>query len=148
MRLTKEELKERNRLYYLNNKEKINERARQWKAKNKEKANESSRKSNKKRRDSNPKEIEKNRMLKYKYGISWDNFVELFEKQHGCCAICKTSLSLISTGLKHNTANVDHCHQTNKVRGLLCNPCNQALGLFKDSTTILKNAEEYLNAFI
>ena len=47
--------------------------------------------------------------------------------------------------LKHNVKlNVDHCHITNKVRGLLCHDCNRALGLLKDNTSILSSAINYL----
>jgi hypothetical protein len=38
----------------------------------------------------------------------------------------------------------DHCHQTNKFRGLLCGKCNKALGLFGDSAGIISSALEYL----
>lgn len=40
---------------------------------------------------------------------------------------------------------VDHCHETGQVRGLLCNLCNQALGLFKDSPELLARATAYLH---
>lgn len=41
--------------------------------------------------------------------------------------------------------NVDHCHTTSKIRGVLCNKCNQALGLFKDNPDNLLKAIKYLN---
>lgn len=41
---------------------------------------------------------------------------------------------------------VDHCHQTNQVRGLLCGPCNRALGLLKDNIGNLERAIAYLDA--
>lgn len=39
---------------------------------------------------------------------------------------------------------VDHCHDTGKIRGLLCHNCNRALGLLKDSVHTLESAIDYL----
>lgn len=52
--------------------------------------------------------------------------------QYGACAVCKN----------HSDTRlvVDHDHATGKVRGLLCNQCNVALGLFRDSKQALQNA--------
>ena len=74
--------------------------------------------------------------LKHKYGISEEDYERLFESQNGRCAICKKETE--------RRLDVDHCHSTNKVRGLLCNQCNQGLGLFQDNPLILKSALEYL----
>ena len=83
--------------------------------------------------------------LQKTYGMSYEEFHNLYEQQLGCCAICKTSLVLLgTTETKYKVACVDHNHITGKVRGLLCNKCNRALGLFKDNITILKLAAEYL----
>ena len=87
----------------------------------------------------NNKEIYKNGILKRKYGITFSEFKEKFELQEGKCKICLKKLEL----LDKNT-HVDHCHKTNKVRGILCNSCNVALGHVKDDITILKNAILYL----
>jgi Recombination endonuclease VII len=54
------------------------------------------------------------------------------------CQNCGTGFK--STQDKH----VDHCHKTNKVRGILCNGCNIGLGSFKDDINLLKNAIKYL----
>lgn len=43
------------------------------------------------------------------------------------------------------TLFVDHCHDKKKVRGMLCNNCNTGLGYFKDDTTRLQRAIDYLN---
>ena len=77
------------------------------------------------------------RRIKHLYGVSREEYDLRVHQQQGCCAICGTETAW-------NLA-VDHCHETNRIRGLLCNTCNRALGLFKDSPTIIHNAYEYLN---
>ena len=42
---------------------------------------------------------------------------------------------------------IDHCHKTGKIRGLLCDTCNRALGLFKDDIQMLKNSVAYLEKY-
>jgi len=81
------------------------------------------------------------RMLMREYGMTPKDYTELFEKQNGCCAICKTEES------GHNVTNhllVDHDHATNKVRGLLCSSCNLMIGKAHDSVDILTSAINYL----
>lgn len=82
----------------------------------------------------------RNRVLKAQYGISLEEYNELFQNQEGRCAICKKH----QTELKRVMA-VDHCHMTGKVRGLLCGPCNMGLGYFKESSVLLAVAKEYLD---
>lgn len=74
------------------------------------------------------------------YGISYKEYLELIERQGGGCAICGTATDQVE-GRK---LAIDHCHKSNKVRGVLCSKCNQGLGAFKDSTKLLSNAIEYL----
>ncbi len=82
--------------------------------------------------------ITKKSTVKTKYGISWKEFEELYEKQQGRCAICNGEE-------KNRMLSIDHCHVTQKVRGLLCGSCNRALGLFKDSPVLLQAAKEYVS---
>jgi len=68
------------------------------------------------------------RMLRETYGLTPQDYLDLFEKQNGCCAICKCEES------GHNATDhllIDHDHITNKVRGLLCSSCNLMLGKAK-----------------
>ena len=51
-----------------------------------------------------------------------------------CCFICKRTENL----------NVDHCHKTNEIRGVLCTRCNLGIGYFKDDPMLLKKAIKYL----
>ena len=82
------------------------------------------------------KERSKRRHLSSTYGLSLD-YVTSFTS----CGICKVSL----TSDRGPTGRcVDHDHKTGKVRGVLCNNCNRALGLMEDSETRLKAAIEYL----
>lgn len=82
------------------------------------------------------------RFVQKTYGISYEDYLELFDKQNGCCAICKSKVSSSRT----SRLFIDHCHDTLKVRGLLCSACNHGLGLFKDSPSVLKRAISYLEA--
>lgn len=84
--------------------------------------------------------VRKNQLQK-KYGITLEQYTELFQKQQGVCDIC--SEPEMAKG-KQNLA-VDHDHKTGIVRGLLCHNCNTALGKFMDNKHILKNAIFYLD---
>jgi len=79
------------------------------------------------------------RKLKSNYGITLELYNQILESQEGKCRICKTDSSLLVKRLA-----VDHCHQSNLIRGLLCQNCNTAVGLLKDSTDILNSAIKYL----
>jgi len=81
------------------------------------------------------------RKLMNEYGMTPENYTELFEKQNGCCAICKASES------GHNVTDhflVDHDHTTGEIRGLLCSSCNLMLGKAHDNIDILSRAITYL----
>lgn len=91
------------------------------------------------------KNCQSDRYLRYRYSISVKNYLEMAERQDGNCAICGKGLELQQdTARRSKKAAVDHCHASGKVRGLLCAPCNQGLGFFKDSIENLKNAISYL----
>ena len=72
-----------------------------------------------------------------KYGISLEDYDRMFEKQNGNCKTC--GLPEINQRLA-----VDHCHETGKVRGLLCSRCNLVLGRVEENTETLWNMIEYL----
>jgi len=83
---------------------------------------------------------------KSKYGVSLSFVRTLYDKQGGVCAICQTEGFKMLGG--HNSGmNLDHCHKTGVVRGLLCHNCNRGLGLLQDSPTYLRRAAEYLEKF-
>ena len=76
---------------------------------------------------------------KARYGITVDDYNEMYISQDGKCAICRTDKKL--KGYFH----VDHCHDTKKIRGLLCMRCNSGIGYFKDNILNLEKAIVYLN---
>jgi hypothetical protein len=78
--------------------------------------------------------------LRRTFGITVEQYNEIFNKQNGRCAICDRHQSEFK-----NSLAVDHCHETNKVRGLLCFHCNTSLGHFRDNPALLKKAIEYIN---
>lgn len=84
-------------------------------------------------RSKNPDKI-RNSNLKHGYGITLEDYKKMCLEQDHKCLICNNISKLF----------VDHCHKTKKVRGLLCNSCNKALGLFKDNPKALERAAIYV----
>jgi hypothetical protein len=79
--------------------------------------------------------IRKMYKIKYSYGLTKEQYIDLKTKCNNACSIC---------GNKERKLCVDHNHTTGKVRGLLCKSCNSGLGIFKDSPEVLKVAIKYL----
>jgi hypothetical protein len=81
----------------------------------------------------------KSNHLKWKYGLSLDQFNKMFDTQGCKCAICRTS--------KFGTHGpvTDHCHDGGHVRGILCSNCNSMIGHGRNSTRILASAIKYLS---
>ena len=84
--------------------------------------------------------VERNSKYKRQYGITIDDYKSMLEKQAGKCAICFTS----DPGARVKHFQVDHCHKTGAVRGLLCHKCNRAIGLLNDSVESVLRAATYL----
>lgn len=80
------------------------------------------------------------RHLKKKYDITDADFSAMLSKQDGKCAVCRTD----TPGGRFGKWNIDHCHDSGKVRGLLCWACNTGLGKFKDNEDFLASAIQYL----
>lgn len=72
-----------------------------------------------------------------KYKISYEQYNKMHKEQAGLCAICSKP---------ENTKKlaVDHCHNTGRIRGLLCFRCNSALGKLQDSIELMQKAIIYL----
>ena len=77
-----------------------------------------------------------------KFGITSEEYQQLFDSQHGLCAICETS----NPGAGHPTFSVDHDHKTGRVRALLCNHCNSHILPALESPLRAK-ADAYLKRF-
>ncbi|WP_372341288.1 endonuclease VII domain-containing protein [Streptomyces sp. CC224E] len=79
---------------------------------------------------------ERNRIsyFKRKYGLTPAELDELVQQQKGVCCIC----------LDAPAEHVDHCHETGRVRGVLCFSCNAALGQFKDRPDAIRRAAAYV----
>lgn len=73
------------------------------------------------------------------YGITVEEYEALLEVQNGLCAICKQPEVVPDRNLA-----VDHDHDTQRVRGLLCTACNRGIGCLQDDPEILQAAIDYL----
>jgi len=127
--MTKEEKRELNRIKNI-----------KWRRENKEKYL----KCAAQYRKNNRKKIQDYK-LNTRYGISAERYLELYQIQNGKCAICNNSESALHNSTKQIiTLAVDHCHETKKVRGLLCQDCNRGLGNFHDDILRLEKTIKYL----
>ena len=99
-----------------------------------------------KHRERNP-DSWKNADLKKSFGITLKEYNAMLEKQNGKCAFCGNEERFLDRRIgKVRALAVDHCHTTGKVRGLLCQSCNRALGAFADNPLALERAALYLRA--
>ena len=105
-----------------------------YKDKEKEKENRKKYRENNKR-----KGTQRWTQIKHKYNLTKEEYENLLKDQNFSCVICQRHISELSRNLV-----VDHCHNTNKIRGLLCYSCNLGIGLFKDDPKILSRARAYL----
>lgn len=109
------------RLYYERNREKLLEKSKQHRLRLRESGED---KRNRRGYD-----------LKSKFGLSVADYNRMVKEQDGLCKICRQPSSRLV---------VDHCHETGRVRGLLCAPCNSFLGRINDSPEALLKVIEYL----
>jgi hypothetical protein len=120
-----------------------------WRARNPGKDKENTRKynaahradrlaANKLYREAN-KAVIRSKRIQRQYGLTAEEFDQMLVGQGGGCAICHESFSKVHIC-------VDHDHKTGDVRGLLCQKCNTALGLFGDDVVIVALAAGYLAA--
>lgn len=80
----------------------------------------------------------KNR-LKHQYGLSIEEYQQMAKEQKEKCYICGNEANYNGKPLY-----VDHCHNSGKVRKLLCQHCNSGLGMFKDNPELLIKAADYV----
>jgi hypothetical protein len=129
--------KEQNRDYYQRHREKLLDRSKRYYALHKQAILDRKRAADKV--DAPQTEIVRDKYYRNYYGISLEEYNSLFDKQGGVCAICSTPPST-------RRLAVDHCHDTGKVRGLLCVKCNAGIGNLNDDVEMLKAAIKYLES--
>ena len=83
------------------------------------------------------KKIARDSWLRKRYKTTQEEYDRMFMKQGGMCAVCGSPPTR-----KH--LDIDHCHATGKVRKLLCNACNKALGLLNDDLDRVTKLADYL----
>lgn len=77
--------------------------------------------------------------IKHLYGVSLEDYNKMFLKQKGKCKLCFRPPNVFKRPLF-----IDHCHETNKIRGLLCGDCNRLLTYYRD-VDYFKRVVEYLD---
>ncbi len=85
------------------------------------------------------KRAHRGRYIKRTYGITMEELEALLVSQNHQCGICKCPVDCI-------VSNIDHCHKTGKVRGVLCLKCNSGIGLLQDSIEVVAAALHYLKS--
>jgi hypothetical protein len=117
------------------NPEKVKASSEKWKAKNKEKIRENLDRFKKEWAENNPHGLRRQAMKKY--GLTLEQYEEMFFQQGGLCVICNEAPN-------GRNLHVDHDHHTGRVRGLLCNACNAGIGHLQDDPNLLRRAVSYL----
>lgn len=84
-------------------------------------------------KEKNPEALHKHK-LKYRYGITPEQYDEMVAKAGGKCQLCGLETKL----------HIDHCHKNGHVRGVLCGPCNRAIGQLGDSEESIRRVLDYL----
>lgn len=113
--------------------EKHKKSRRRWVENNRERHNEYHKQYRKKHSEKR-KEIAYRANMKTRYGLSFEDYSKMFEEQDGKCGCCGDDEKLF----------VDHCHESGKIRGLICRFCNTGLGFAKDDIRRLELMIKYL----
>ena len=73
------------------------------------------------------------------YGLTKSNYDEMFKKQGSSCAVCKSKESGSKKGW-----HIDHDHETEQVRSILCQHCNVAIAMLRENVQVTEAVLEYL----
>lgn len=136
-----EQARKRASAWYAANKERGKETRRAYYEANKEKLREQDRERKRAAREADPEGYAEKRRwekIKSRRGMTQEQYYARLSEQGGVCAICEDAPP--ERGYLH----IDHCHESTKVRGLLCPACNKGLGLFRDNPDALVRAARYL----
>ena len=95
--------------------------------------------------------LQRRRYVLRRYGVRMEELEQLLHEQDGCCAICKKHWRSCVPA-KHTPYEIvflhhlciDHDHGSGRVRGLLCNACNAAIGFLEEDEARFANAVAYL----
>jgi len=100
-------------------------------------------------REQNP-ESDVRKHLRRKYGMTLEQYNFLFEKQKGLCALCRKPETTKRNSKSDSPERlaVDHCHDTGRIRGLLCFKCNTAVGSIGDDEESARRVVEYLGSYV
>lgn len=80
--------------------------------------------------------------LRRRYNMTLDDYEQMLIAQNGVCAICEGPPR--GRGADEDRFHVDHCHETGRVRGLLCSPCNTAVGLLDEDAKRALRLAQYI----
>lgn len=76
----------------------------------------------------------------YHYGLTPEDVESMYLQQKNLCKLCQTPLDRS----RSRATAIDHCHETGKVRGILCTSCNTSLGVFRESIPLLERVIDYI----
>lgn len=107
---------------------------RAWRKKNPERSREIARESQRRQRERNPAK-HRQRVAARRYGLTVEQYLDMIACEQ--CDAC---------GEKTDRLQIDHCHATGKIRGVLCGGCNSSLGHAGDDAKRLRQLIEYLAA--
>lgn len=124
------------REWYSRNKDRVAVRTKEYNKRNRERIRGIANKYHKKFPDKRPKWA-RTAYIKREYGIKDEQYKQLLQSQYGICAIC----CLLSP---NGHFDIDHCHKSGKIRGLLCRKCNTGIGLLGENVENLTRAIEYI----
>ena len=85
----------------------------------------------------------RDRTLRKRYNFTLEEYEKMLSAQNGKCACCKSDGALMNK--RHKNLYVDHCHLSGKVRGIVCDECNKAIGFLRDSVANALDLAAYLH---
>lgn len=126
------------KLWYASNKDHVKKKSREWVAANQERVRENQKRWRAVNKDKLLKANRKHWLKKF-YGLTPETWQEMFDAQGRVCKCCGSPDPKAANGW-----HVDHCHETDVVRGILCQQCNIMIGCASDDPTILMDGARYL----